>query len=44
VGGGAGNAYTGYKQSMLKDFRFVQLGETTLSGAARLALDAMGKD
>jgi xylulokinase len=44
VGGGAGNAYTEYKQSMLKDFRFVQLGETTLAGAARLALDAMGKD
>jgi xylulokinase len=44
VGGGASDAYTGYKQSMLKDFRFVQLGETTLAGAARLALDAMGKD
>ncbi len=44
VGGGASDAYTGYKQSMLKDFRFVQLGETTLAGAAKLALDAIGKD
>jgi xylulokinase len=38
VGGGASDAYTGYKQSMLKDFRFVQLGETTLTGAAKLAM------
>ncbi|UCD79192.1 MAG: hypothetical protein JSW26_27965 [Desulfobacterales bacterium] len=38
VGGGASDAYTGYKQSMLKDFQFVQLGETALAGAARLAL------
>ncbi len=41
VGGGASNAYTGYKQSMLKEFRFVQLGETTLRGAAQLALEAL---
>ena len=41
VGGGASDAYTGYKQSILKDFKFVQLGETTLAGAARLALDAL---
>ena len=41
VGGGAGDAYTGYKQSILQDFRFVQLGETTLAGAAKLALDAL---
>jgi xylulokinase len=44
VGGGASDAYTAYKQGMLPDFRFVQLGETTLAGAARLALDAMGKN
>jgi xylulokinase len=44
VGGGASNAYTGYKQSMLPDFRFVQLGETTLAGAAQLALDASGRN
>jgi len=41
VGGGAGDAYTGYKQSMLKEYRFVQRGETTLPGAAKLALEAM---
>jgi len=41
VGGGASDAYTGYKQSILKDFRFVQLGETTLAGAAKLAMDAL---
>jgi sugar (pentulose or hexulose) kinase len=41
VGGGAKDAYTGYKQGILKDFRFVQLGETTLAGAAKLAKDAL---
>jgi xylulokinase len=41
VGGGASDAYTGYKQSMLKDFRFIQLGETTLAGAAKLAMIAL---
>jgi sugar (pentulose or hexulose) kinase len=41
VGGGASDAYTGYKQSMLKEFRFVQLGETTLAGAAKLAMAAL---
>jgi xylulokinase len=41
VGGGASDAYTGYKQGILKDFHFVQLGETTLAGAAKLALDAL---
>ena len=41
VGGGAGDAYTGYKQSILQDFRFVQLGETTLAGAAKLAVEAL---
>jgi len=43
VGGGASDAYTGYKQSMLQDFRFVQLGETTLAGAAKLAIEALKK-
>lgn len=42
VGGGASDVYTDYKQGMLKGFRFVQLGETTLAGAARLALQTMG--
>lgn len=41
VGGGASDAYTGYKQNMLKNYSFVQLGETTLTGAAILALDAL---
>ena len=41
VGGGASDAYTGYKQSLLKNYRFVQLGETTLTGAAKLAMDAL---
>jgi xylulokinase len=41
VGGGASDAYTGYKQRILKDFRFVQLGETTLTGAAKLAMAAL---
>jgi xylulokinase len=41
VGGGASDAYTGYKQGLMKDFRFVQLGETTLAGAAKLAMDAL---
>ena len=39
VGGGASRAYTDYKQSMLKDYRFIQLGETTLTGAAKLAIE-----
>jgi len=41
VGGGASDAYTGYKQSLLKKYSFVQLGETTLTGAAKLAMDAL---
>ena len=41
VGGGASDAYTRYKQRMLKDYSFVQLGETTLAGSAKLAMDAL---
>ena len=41
VGGGASDAYTGYKQGMLREYHFVQLGETTLTGAAKLAMDAL---
>jgi len=41
VGGGASSAYTGYKQRMLENYRFVQLGETTLIGAAKLAMEAL---
>ncbi len=42
VGGGASKAYTDYKQRMLKEYQFQQMGETTLPGAGRLALDAVG--
>jgi sugar (pentulose or hexulose) kinase len=41
VGGGASEAYTGYKQQVIESFRFVKLGETTLPGAAKLALAAL---
>jgi hypothetical protein len=41
VGGGASEAYTQYKQKMFKDFTFIQSGETSVIGAAKLALDAM---
>ena len=41
VGGGASDAYTGSKQRFLKNYRFVQLGEPTLAGAPKLALDAV---
>lgn len=42
VGGGASEAYTRYKQRLLKDFKLVQRGETTLQGAARLGFEAIG--
>lgn len=41
VGGGASDAYTGYKQRMLKEHHFIQLGETTLIGAAKLAMGVL---
>jgi len=41
VGGGASEAYTQYKQRLLKDFEFVQLGERTLQGAAKLAFETL---
>jgi sugar (pentulose or hexulose) kinase len=41
VGGGASKAYTNYKQAMLKDYEFVQLGETAVIGAAKLALETL---
>ncbi|MFB0506307.1 MAG: FGGY-family carbohydrate kinase [Thermodesulfobacteriota bacterium] len=41
VGGGASEAYTQYKQRLLKDFRFIQLGETSLKGAAKLGVEAL---
>ncbi len=42
VGGGASEAYTRYKQKLLKGFTFIQLGETAVLGAARLTLEALG--
>ena len=42
VGGGASEVYTQYKQKLLKDFQFIQLGETTTKGAAKLGFDALG--
>jgi sugar (pentulose or hexulose) kinase len=41
IGGGAKDAYTQYKQRVLKDFEFVQPGETAFQGAARLAFGAV---
>lgn len=41
VGGGASEAYTNYKQKMLKDYEFIQMGEPAVVGAAKLALDAL---
>jgi sugar (pentulose or hexulose) kinase len=41
VGGGARDAYTQYKQRWLKDFEFIQLGETALKGAAKLGFETL---
>ena len=41
VGGGASEAYTNYKQTMLKDYKLIQMGETAVIGAAKLALEAL---
>jgi len=42
VGGGASEAYTQYKQKLLKDFQFIPLGETATKGAAKLGFEALG--
>ncbi len=42
VGGGAGNAYTEYKQRIMKDFKFVNIGETAEKGAAVIGFKALG--
>ena len=44
VGGGASEAYTRYKQKLLNDFTFIQVGETAVLGAAKLAFDALEVD
>ena len=44
VGGGASEAYTQYKQRLLKDFQFIQLGETSLKGAAKLGFEPLDRE
>ncbi|NWF92735.1 MAG: hypothetical protein HXY46_07445 [Syntrophaceae bacterium] len=41
VGGGASEAYTKYKQKLLKNFQFIPLGETAIKGAAQLGFEAL---
>jgi len=41
VGGGARGSYTAFKQDKLADYELQMLGETTLTGAARLAFDTL---
>ena len=41
VGGGAKSSYTAFKQDKLVDYKLEMLGETTLTGAARLAFDTL---
>jgi sugar (pentulose or hexulose) kinase len=41
VGGGASMAYTYFKQKYLKDYKFLQLGETAVIGAAKLGFEAI---
>ncbi|VBB40658.1 putative Carbohydrate kinase, FGGY [uncultured Spirochaetota bacterium] len=42
VGGGAGEAYTDFKRSVLKDYRIEQIGETAEKGAAIIGFEALG--
>lgn len=42
VGGGAGNSYTDFKQKMLSVYKPEKRGDTTITGAAELALDNHG--
>lgn len=44
VGGGASEAYTRFKQERLKDFRFIQAGETAVIGAAMLGFEAINRE
>ena len=41
VGGGAKSSYTAFKQAKLTGYKVQMLGETTLTGAARLALETL---
>ena len=42
VGGGAGDAYTEYKQRVMREFDFVNIGETAEKGAAVIGFKALG--
>ena len=44
VGGGASEAYTQYKQRLFRDFQFIQLGETSLKGAAKLGFETVERE
>lgn len=44
VGGGASEAYTRFKQKFLRDFEFVQTGETAVIGAAKLGFEAVAQE
>lgn len=44
VGGGASEAYTQYKQRLFRDFQFIQLGETSLKGAATLGFESIERE
>lgn len=41
VGGGAKSSYTAFKQKMLPQYKLEMQGETTLTGAARLAFETL---
>ena len=43
VGGGASAAYTRFKQKYLKDYKFMQMGETAVIGAAKLGFEAVNR-
>ena len=44
VGGGAGDEYTNLKSRIIKDFKFIKIGETAERGAAILGFKALGID
>jgi sugar (pentulose or hexulose) kinase len=44
VGGGATDCYTAFKQEKLTGYKLLMRGETTLTGAARLAFETLEKD
>ncbi len=44
VGGGASEAYTRFKQNLLKGYRFIPSGETAVKGSAMLGFGAVDKE